>query len=169
MGLILPFCLKNLQSSMSNCKVLFSKGGCALKKQKNKHTIFLQADIWPTKTPSALTVDVMYSMPALLRSQSTRIICDWRGRCARKGRGEMDCEQKGEEEWPWIKPWCRDVAQWAAVTVSYKAYDRCFSWKCITAFGLRPSKFSWVLEGIPNKSSQSFHNCHLTSFPVACT
>lgn len=62
------------------------------------------------------------------------------------GRGWTREAERGKE-WPWIKLWCRDAVQWAAVAERYKAYDRCSSWKHITALGLKPSKFFQSVEG----------------------
>lgn len=147
---------------MSN--YFFLRSCCAV-----RCNILLETRIWPTKTPLALSLRVMHLILALVKSPSTRIIHDWRGRYGEKGWGGNELGAERGEEWPWIKLWCRDVAQWAAVAVRYKAYDRCLSWKCITALGLRLSKFSWVLKGIRNQNTQSFHNCQHAFFPAAST
>lgn len=55
---------------------------------------------WKTKCPTALAARVMHSLPALVKSPSSRIIRDWKGRCGGKGGveggggGAMDWEQK---------------------------------------------------------------------------
>lgn len=112
----------------------------------------------------------MHLILALVESPSTRITHDWRGRCGDSSGGGVNREAERREEWPWIKLWCRDAVQWAAVAERYKAYDRCSSWKHITAPGSTSSEFFLsVLRGIPNQSSQSFDNCQLKFFPVVCT
>lgn len=130
-----------------------------------KCTVLLETDIWPT---SALTLRVMHLILALVKSPSSRTIHDWRGRCGEKGRGKWTGSRKGEER-PWIKLLRRDVVQWAAFAVRYKAYDRWFSRKRITAPSLKPSMVSWVLKGIPHHNTQSFHNCQHAFFPAATT
>lgn len=152
---------------MNNCKVfLFSRGCCA-----GKNTVYyLKLISYRPKVPRLWPRSNAFAFDTGLGEVTINQDHSWlEGQVRRNGEGKMDWEQNGENEWPWIKLWCRDVVQWAAVTVRYKAYDRYFSWKCITALSLRPSKFSWVLEGILNKNSQSFHNCQLTFFPAACT
>lgn len=152
---------------MNNCKVFLFSRSCSA----GKNTLYYSTPIsdrpklpglWPRS--NAFAFDTGLGEVTINQDHS------WlEGQVCRNGEGEMDWEQKGEDEWPWIKLWCRDVVQWAAVTVRYKAYDRFLFWKCITVLGLRPSKFSWVLQGIRNENSPSFHNCQLAFFPVACT
>lgn len=48
------------------------------------------------------------------------------------------------------------------------AYDRCFSWKCITRLSFNSSRFSWVSKRIPNWNSPRFNNFQLQFLPVSC-
>lgn len=50
--------------------------------------------------------------------------------------------------------------------VRYTAYDRCFSWKCITASGLKPSKLNWVLKRLPHRRAFTIVNMHSFLLPA---
>lgn len=53
--------------------------------------------------------------------------------------------------------------------IQHIAYDRCFSWKCITRLSFNSSRFSWVSKRIPNWNSLRFNNFQLQFPPVSCT
>lgn len=151
---------------MNNCKVfLFSRSCCA-----GKNTLYYSNPIsdqpkLPRLWPGSNAFDTGLGEVTIKQDHSWLEGQVFGKRGGWNGLGA----KRGEDGWPWIKLWCSDVVQWAAVVARYKAYDRFFSWKCITALGLRPSKFSRVLERILNKNRQSFYNCQLTFFPVAYT
>lgn len=77
------------------------------------------------KLPWSLTLRVMHLIQELWWSHRQPGVHPWFGR----GGGGLGAE-RGRNDHGSRRG---DVAQWAAVAVRYKAYDRCFSWKCITA------------------------------------
>lgn len=151
---------------MNNCKVfLFSRGCCA-----GKNTLYYLKPISDRpilSLGSDLGVMHSHSILALAKSQSTRIIHDWRGRCAGTGRvkwtGSMKERTNGHGSSCGVEMLFNGPqSQWDIKLMTDSSLG------CITALSSRPSKFSRVLEGILNKNSQSFHNCQLTFFPAAC-
>lgn len=108
----------------------------------------------------------MHLILALVKPPSTRIIRDWMGRCGEKRRRGTDRELEKGEEWPWIKLWSRDVAQWAAVAVRHSAYDGCSCWKCITAAGLKRFRSLLSADGgnLPRRP-KAFTIVNMHSFP----
>lgn len=96
------------------CKVIFLRSGVVVRCH-----LLLETDVRPTKTP--LVADLKgnaFDSGVVVKSPSAR--------CAsmiREGGGGLGAE-RGRNDHGSRRG---DVAQWAAVAVRYKAYDRCFS------------------------------------------